>query len=1186
VPKLIQQGFIHFLILILLVVGLLAGLYLVQNRQIFSPRAQTTLSNESLQDLTNQLLQKASNPASSLDRVGILDLRTSQPSLLEIAQARKQKALDEMKNDPNEFLQNALSTEVRNQLPDDIKPLIEQTIQVQGNFTVTHYDNFKDPSKEETIYTLETSDQKKYNLHFEGREPNILTDSIGKVNGINIDQEILVPKIDISNNEAEPSLQLFSRTQALSDSSSGNKRVLVLLLKFREQYPDGQEPFTTEQAKSRIFDDSDSVKEFYKVNSYRLFLSGEVKGWYTIPHSISSPCTIANRSNWETSAREAAREAQINLNSYTNVIYFFGEVPNCLDNGSLGWGNLGGPNSMIYAGLVGRDSEWSIPSIAHELGHNFGLFHAGLLKCPNQPIEVYGNCNPTNYGDPEDIMGSTPYLVEFNPIHKEILNGAFFNQHIQTYEINCGNETPEKEYTLAPYETTIGTQILKVRKCDTGDYYYLDYRTALGFDKNFPSSLIEGVNIHVPFNGKVGQVNRPGTLFVNSSGGQTLTSLFPGQSFIDPRNAVTIKRGAIENNEAVIKVSAGVAGCTHEDPIITIYPKNATVPSGSMSYEVEVINQDSPGCREATYQIKSQLPPGWQGGIVGALITSFKPGKIENFDYYIQPPANINAGIYQFTLTIEMNRYDNNLTDRITSRASDTASYTFYRSSQGNATPPPQPPAPGNAISSPSPSSAAPQCPYNANAGGYQHFCPGQGCVPISVGCSNQSGTGGLIQGPYPDLVTLSSGFKVSVVGGSDVFDGGYIAPGKSVSFSAKVANNSSSCIFSHMTGPKFYTSFSVYKLYGSVPPSKVGKLLPASYMNTPAGFYATGEVVPPNCSLENNKVFDVSTGSQWVIPNAGLYAVRVCSDSNQYSYSPGGVVEERNPPVNNIDPDSLVSNCADFVINSLASQNPIPNVTPRPQGSVGVFPITANASCEGTQPKVTLGFDFNGFGQIWGNRTEISSANQSALNTTLLLFGNFYSPAGAALQPNPISVEDPISSPNGYMSCDENQVCTDIGLNLPVSAPSNSYYPYFKSIVDSEWRHSYVNIFNEPLKPNTQYLYTFRTPFLDGGNALITTPNCSNPTTSTQRVTTQVTNQTTIRQVSEQVQRQINTSQSKPAKLFNQISSNEATITLPEPPTRQFTTQSFANQPTSCLPFFNFCSATQKCQLFFLPCQ
>ena len=168
-----------------------------------------------------------------------------------------------------------------------------------------------------------------------------------------------------------------------------------------------------------------------------------------------------------TQARQAAQTAGTNVSSYSRFVYAFPSVAAC---GWSGLGTVGGNPSgaWINGGFQGG-------VVAHEVGHNFGLYHSHAMDCGTQVIG--GSCSSIEYGDTLDTMGSAVPPKHFNAAQKERLGW-----------LNYGTSPPittvqaDGVYTIDPLEP-MGTapKALKVRT-PGGDWYYIEYRQPIGFD--------------------------------------------------------------------------------------------------------------------------------------------------------------------------------------------------------------------------------------------------------------------------------------------------------------------------------------------------------------------------------------------------------------------------------------------------------------------------------------------------------------------------------------------------------------------------------------------------------------------------------------------------------------------------------------------------------------------------------
>ena len=185
---------------------------------------------------------------------------------------------------------------------------------------------------------------------------------------------------------------------ALMEVAPGPRKVAVLLLRFPG---DPAEPWSLENTRSKVFTGADSANAFYTEESYgaisltgKLSPSGDVFGWL----EIDTPTTGCPYSTWRTKAIEAAATAGIDLTGYDHFVYVPTQQTSCVWNGVAG---LNATWSFINGNL-------GVKTIAHELGHNLGLLHAGSRTCTSGAVRVQtsSTCSNSEYGDPFEMQGN------------------------------------------------------------------------------------------------------------------------------------------------------------------------------------------------------------------------------------------------------------------------------------------------------------------------------------------------------------------------------------------------------------------------------------------------------------------------------------------------------------------------------------------------------------------------------------------------------------------------------------------------------------------------------------------------------------------------------------------------------------------------------------------------------------
>ena len=306
------------------------------------------------------------------------------------------------------------------------------------------------------------------------------------------------------------------------------------------------DPFTVASLASSVFGISPvkSVAEFYNEGSFgKQLLSGVVAdngagGWLLANGATPATCDI---NAIATAADNAATVRGYNLASYTGRVYVFSSnVPGC------GWSGLA---------YVGWARSWikqttSLLVISHELGHNFGLYHAAYLDCGANVIG--GTCTSSEYGDPFNTMGNQR-AMHFAAAQKDILGwlpaGTVANH-------KSGTAT----YTLSPIESAGGSvYAVKVPSMATRNYW-IEYRQPIGFDSGLSAYPNNGAQIRIktPFESICSGCSDD-TEFLDmtpATAAFTDGALVVGQSYVDTTTGLTISTIAQGANTLTVTVAA------------------------------------------------------------------------------------------------------------------------------------------------------------------------------------------------------------------------------------------------------------------------------------------------------------------------------------------------------------------------------------------------------------------------------------------------------------------------------------------------------------------------------------------------------------------------------------------------------------------------------------------------------
>lgn len=473
-------------------------------------------------------------------------------------------------------------------------------VTVTGTLHVVHGDDF-DHNRAHFYYHVEDAHSKKlHRLHFTGPLPKHLHSGTtvtvhGKTRG---SHEIVL--------EANGDTSFTTVAPATAAAVSGDQRTLVLVANFQ----DANVACSVSTIQQTMFTDTNnkSVDDLYRENSFgQLSFSGDVQGAYTIPYATTSPCDYYA---WANAAEAAAQSSGIDVSSYPRRVYVLPSTNSC---GYSGLGTVGGSPSKAW---IFRCDLKDI--FAHEVGHNISAGHAAT---------------PTaEYGDTSDIMGYSGIgLRHMNAPHKAAM-GWLPTGQVQTV-------TTDGTYRIAPLAVnpadTIAPQALKITKPDTGEYYYISYRTPVGFDASLSSTYSNRVNVH---------------RYVGAGSSLTyfLQGLADGGSFTDSINGITVTQVSHDATTATVQVSFV---CTAAAPVVSLSPANQSgAPGNVKQYTLSVKNADSAACGQSTFNLSASVPAGWTGTMTPTGL-SLAPGATGSATLAVASTTSTTSGTYAVSST-------------------------------------------------------------------------------------------------------------------------------------------------------------------------------------------------------------------------------------------------------------------------------------------------------------------------------------------------------------------------------------------------------------------------------------------------------------------------------------------------------------------------------------------------------
>ena len=310
------------------------------------------------------------------------------------------------------------------------------------------YEDDEERGEARLLHFLRT-DNRRVPLRFQGDQlPDLPTGSRVRVNGNLADGTVTTTSVTVL---------ATSTTRTL-----GPQNVLVILLNFSSNT---SQPWTS----STVSSVNDQVRNYYLENTYgQTILSFTVAGWYT----IAAPNTTCDYYTWATQAEAAATNAGFNLSAYERRVFAFPRVGACSWSGM---GNVAGPRSW-------SNGSYSLRTIAHEQGHNFGNHHSKAMRCDSPTA-----CTTIEYGDDRDVLGASGVVAHMNAFQKERLGWLNYGTAPGIRTV-----TSTGDHWIDNYEMLGGsTKALKIAN-PAGGYYYIESRAKMGFDGN----VAAGVTVH------------------------------------------------------------------------------------------------------------------------------------------------------------------------------------------------------------------------------------------------------------------------------------------------------------------------------------------------------------------------------------------------------------------------------------------------------------------------------------------------------------------------------------------------------------------------------------------------------------------------------------------------------------------------------------------------------------------
>lgn len=245
------------------------------------------------------------------------------------------------------------------------------------------------------------------------------------------------------------------------------------LLLIRVDFPDFQGQVVSDATLEQLIADMNTHYAAMSSGKTSFALLGQgsaITPTVRMPNNSSAYASHTKFSRVLTDARAAAAAAGFNYLNYTHEVVIMGSTP--VVPATSGMANVGARGAWVY------NAQWNLKTTGHELGHNFGLPHAGAWDTDDG--SVIGPGSVWDYGNVFDMMGvgsASAFQRHFGPTFKQYLDWIPMSDVIK---ITTDSSTTSRIRAMDKVQADGNKRALAVDRAGSTDDYWVEYRQLFG----------------------------------------------------------------------------------------------------------------------------------------------------------------------------------------------------------------------------------------------------------------------------------------------------------------------------------------------------------------------------------------------------------------------------------------------------------------------------------------------------------------------------------------------------------------------------------------------------------------------------------------------------------------------------------------------------------------------------------